>query len=683
MSQKLKEALYLELPHLWLWCGVFFALGIGIYFALPSEPNVWFSIILAFMTGVLLFLGRQEYFSRLILSYVFFCALGFFVVTLKANIVAAPVLQDPIFDTKISGVVVKVEPRTDGQRLTLGQVTISSLALDKTPRYVRVNFDKRYPMMKVGDEVQGSAHLYASMQPVQVGAYNFAREAWFKQLGASGRLKKIEAFHPKEAQGFSQKLERLRQNIMLRVMDVLPPESAAVAIPLIVGEQGTVTADIYDLYRQSGIVHVLSVSGFHLTLLAGLVFFLIRGLLSLFPILDGRVNTKKIAAFLSILVVGFYLLISGMQVPAIRSFFMVAFVLIAVMFDRKSISLRTAMFAGVIILCFWPETLIGVSFQLSFMAVFALVSLYDVLMRHLTFSYMRKYVIYKIWLLILGTILVSLLASIATAPYSIYHFNQYALYSVLGNLMTSVLFSFIIMPLLLAAVLLMPFGWDAPFLKASGWFFELIEKMCRWITTLPYADLTVPSFDNWGLFVMTFGFLILFLCVTKIRWIGLIIVCVGMLSFFTIDKPVVLVSEGGRVIAVRETNGDLMVTDAQKNKIVTDTWLRRNGQNPKKYNVKHIFSKNAWRVKGKKIAFSSFNCVNADLTFTAMYGFGDCMGEVITKEDLWKNKTYEVYINGNDLKVINVRESLGKRFWNAAFFVETPEKTIYNDDDDY
>lgn len=682
MSERVKESLYPELLHLWLWCGVFFALGIGIYFALPCEPDIWLSVLCAFMSGVLLFLGRKEYFSRLILSYLFFCALGFCVVTVKAYLVAAPVLAEPLFDVEISGTVVKVEPRNDGQRITIGDLKIGTLNPYETPHFVRVNFKEQYPMFKVGDEISGYAHLYAPMLPVQIGAYNFAREAWFKRLGATGRLTELEEYHPKQARGIDQKLERLRQTIMLRVMEVLPPESAAVAIPLIVGEQGTVTEEIYDLYRQSGIVHVLSVSGFHLTLLAGLVFFLIRGLLSLFPILDGRVNTKKIAAFLSLSVVWFYLLISGMQVPAVRSFFMIAFVLLAVMFDRQSISLRTTMMAGILILFLWPEMLIGAGFQLSFMAVFALVTLYDVLMRRLTFSHLRGYWIYKIWLLVLGTVMVSLLASIATAPYSIYHFNQYALYSVLGNLMTSVLFSFVIMPLLLAAVLLMPLGWDAPFLKISGCFFDIIEKMCRWITTLPYADLTVPGFDDWGLWVMTFGFLILFLCVTKIRWVGLVIVCLGIFSFYTVDKPDVLVSEGGRAIAVRKEDGTLMVSNLTQSKLVTDTWLRRNGQNPKKYNARELFYSTAWHTKGKKIAFSPFNCANADLTIMAKYGFGDCIGDVVEKSDLWKNKTYEVYIVDDAVVVKNVREELGKRFWNKTFFVETPEKTNYNESDD-
>ena len=346
MNDKVKESLYLELPHLWLWCGVFFALGIGIYFALPCEPDIWLSVLCAFMSGVLLFLGRKEYFSRLILSYLFFCALGFCVVTAKAYLVAAPVLGDPLFDTEISGTVVKVEPRNDGQRITLGDLQIGALKPYETPHLVRVNFKEQYPMLKVGDEISGYAHLYAPMLPVQIGAYNFAREAWFKRLGATGRLTLLEEYHPKQARGIDQKLQRLRQSIMLRVMEVLPPESAAVAIPLIVGEQGTVTEDIYDLYRQSGIVHVLSVSGFHLTLLAGLVFFLIRGLLSLFPILDGRVNTKKIAAFLSLLVVGFYLLISGMQVPAVRSFFMVAFFFFGGVFVRPTKSFWTTKLGG-------------------------------------------------------------------------------------------------------------------------------------------------------------------------------------------------------------------------------------------------------------------------------------------------------------------------------------------------
>lgn len=679
MLKKLKKLLYEEVPNLSLWYGVFFALGIGVYFALPVEPNLWGSCFLAFTTGVIWFLGRKEFLSRLILGYLFFACFGFCVVT--ANMVAAPVLPHAVFDAGVTGRVVKVEPLAEGQRITLDNVNIENVSSYYTPERIRLNFLSKTPIMNVGDRIEGRAHIFPPMAPAQIGAYNFARTAWYMRLGGVGRLTELTDYDAVgKISSVSQKLEHLRQTIMHRVQYALLPEAASVAIPLIIGEQGTVSSRTYDLYRQAGIVHVLSVSGFHLTLLAGLVFFLIRGLLSLFSGLDGRVNTKKIAAFLALLVVLFYLLISGMQVPAVRSFLMIAFVLIAVMFDRRAISLRTAVLAGCFILFLWPETLMSVSFQLSFMAVFALVSLYEVIMKHLSVTHLRRFWWYKIWWLILGTMCVSLLASLATAPYTIYHFNQFAIYGVLGNLLTSILFSFIIMPLLLAAVLCMPFGWEEIFLKIAGYFFAQITSICEWITTLPYADMVIPSFDDWGLIVMSFGLVWMFLLTTKLRWLGVLVIAIGLFSFYTIDKPDILVAEGGKVFAVRDESNNWVLSTTDGNRLVSDTWLRRNGQNPKTYPDDRVYDQTAVRILGHKIAFSSLNCVNAEVTFITAWEVGDCLGKVYDKKDLWLNKTHEVYVTPSEIIVKNVKETMGKRLWNPSFLVAEPEKTNYNSD---
>lgn len=670
---------YAERTGLELWFGVCFALGILIYFSLPEEPPLWGAIFLALTAGVVWSYGFKEFFSRLVLGYIFFACFGFAVASVKTYLVAAPVLPAPLFETGIAGTVVKVEPYQTRQRITLENVRIENVDNNAAPVKVRLNFHETYPHIKVGDKVEAIAHILPPMLPVQTGAYDFSRDAWFKQIGAIGKITELTGHTPIEnSNGFSQWLEHVRDKIATRINDILPSETAGVAIPLIIGEQGTVPPQTYQLYRVAGIVHVLSVSGFHLTLIAGLVFFLIRGLLSLFTGLSERVNAKKIAAFLSILIVGFYLLISGLQLPAIRSFIMVTIVLLGVLFDRRAISLRSVMLAGVVILFFWPESLMSVSFQLSFMAVFALVSLYEVFMRHLQRTELSRFFVYKAFLLVAGMTCVSVLATLVTAPYAAYHFNQFVPYSVLGNLATELLFSFAIMPLLLAAVVFMPFGGDKLFLQLAGRCLDKVTEICGAIARLPHADVTVPAFDAWGLILISFGFIWLFLFSSRIRWLGLLFLLPSIFAFNTIPKADLLVSEGGKVFAVREADGKLKLSDAGANTFASDVWLRRNGQDPIKYPPDNVFTDRAIRIKGHKISFSSLNCVNAEVSFLTKWEMGDCPGIVITKQDLWDNKTHEVFVTKDGIKVQNIKDGLSKRPWHNAFSLAKQPSELYS-----
>ncbi|MBR4927114.1 MAG: ComEC/Rec2 family competence protein, partial [Alphaproteobacteria bacterium] len=577
---------------------------------------------------------------------------------------------------EVSGTIYRVEPRTDGWRITLENVIIDGIAPKDTPARIRLNYKSKEPTFFVGDTIKGYAHLVPPMLPMQEGAYDFSRAAWYMQLGAVGRLTELTEYK-KTATSSSLRVwfERIRSYISNRVQQILPPDSAAIAVPLIIGDQGLVTPYQYELYRISGIIHVLSVSGFHLTLLAGLVFFLIRGFFALMPALASYINTKKISAVLSLAVVLFYLFISGLQIPAVRSFLMIAVVLLAVIADRSAISLRTAVLAGCFILFFWPESILSSGFQLSFIAVFAMLSLYEVFMRKLKNSPYRHNFLYKCWLLFIGSICVSLLATLSTAPYAAFHFNQFAPYSVLGNLLTSVLFSFAIMPLLLAAVLLMPFGWDALFLKGTGFCLDIITKICEWIKTLPHADITVPAFDLWGLVVITVGWLILFFFQGKIRWIGLPIALLGFFSFLTVAKPDILVSDDGKVFAVRQENGLLALSDKTANTMASDTWLRRNGQNPTTDITPRFNQKTVW-IKGKKIAFSSLACADADLSILTKYEIGDCPNLVLKPIDFRKNKTHAVYIENGEIDISWITKNLRNRPW-VQFFLAPSEKTNY------
>lgn len=662
--QKISSFLYQQRQGFSLMMGAFFALGIGVYFVLPFEPWLWFVGLSAFISVILWFLVRRDNMARLVFGYISLFCLGLCIASGRTYMVSAPVLSQKMYDVLVSGEVSKVEARRDGYRITLKDVYIDGVEKDKTPVKIRLNYKEKTPLIRVGDTLSGYAHLVPPILPAEAGAYDFSRTAWFMRIGALGRLSEVSQYHVNpNRSAINIWFEDIRSFISTRVQEILPPDAAAIVVPLIVGDQGLVSQNQYDLYRIAGIVHVLSVSGFHLTLLAGLVFFLIRGIFALFPRLGTVINTKKLAAFLSLLLVLFYLFISGLQIPAVRSFIMIAVILVAVMLDRSAISLRTAVLAGVFILAIWPESLLNAGFQLSFIAVFAMLSLYETLMRWFKANPYRTHLWYKGWLIFVGAVCVSALATISTSLYGAYHFNQFAPYSILGNLLTSALFSFAIMPLLLIGVLMMPFGWDGICLRITGHCLDIITRICEWIKTLPYADITVPSFDTWGLVVVTIGFLSLFFFQGYFRLIGLPIIMVGLGAFLTVERPDILVSEGGKVAAVRLNDGRLALTDKNANSFISDVWLKRNGQNPITDEIP-IISDKFVIIRGKKVAFSSLSCADADLSILLSYEMGDCPEPVVKLKDLWNNKTHAVFITDDKIEVRHLINYLEDRPWH-------------------
>ena len=122
---------------------------------------------------------------------------------------------------------------------------------------------------------------------------------------------------------------------------MLPGDEGAIAAMLINGRRDAIDPHLYDAMFVSGIGHVLSISGYHMAVVAGMVFFLLRALLALIPGLADRVPIKKWAAFAALLVTAFYLVLSGNQVATQRSFIMIAVVLIGVMLDRPGIMAQT------------------------------------------------------------------------------------------------------------------------------------------------------------------------------------------------------------------------------------------------------------------------------------------------------------------------------------------------------
>ena len=175
----------------------------------------------------------------------------------------------------------------------------------------------------------------------------------------------IKTREPPASGGFALRyaavMQNLRDAIDARIRTTLDGDKRAIATALLTGRRDAITTPVNDAMFISGLGHVLSISGYHMAVVAGVVFCVVRALLALFPVLTAGHPIKKWAA--ALVAAAFYLLLSGAEVATQRSFFMTAVVLIAVMVDRRAVTFRTLAVAAMIVLALAPEAVVHPSFQ--------------------------------------------------------------------------------------------------------------------------------------------------------------------------------------------------------------------------------------------------------------------------------------------------------------------------------
>ena len=318
-------------------------------------------------------------------------------------------------------------------------------------------------------------------------------------------------------------VQRLRDTIDAHVRAVLPGDTGAIAAMLLNGKRDVISENLYNAMFISGVGHVLSISGYHMAVVAGVVFFIFRALLALIPGLADRRPIKKWAAFGALVATTFYLVLSGAEVATQRSYIMIAIVLVGVMLDRPALTMRTLTVAALIVLLFAPQAVVHPSFQMSFAATLALVAAYDrgvPRMKAGTDSSLGSRA--ALWGVneISSLTLASLVAGLATTPYAAYHFHRMAPYGVIANLLAMPVVSAWVMPMGLLGLLAIPFGFDAEFWRQMGYGIEWMDMVALWVASLPGAVGHVTTFGTGPLLLATAGLLVIGLFKTPLRWSG-------------------------------------------------------------------------------------------------------------------------------------------------------------------
>jgi competence protein ComEC len=401
-----------------------------------------------------------------------------------------------------------------------------------------------------GDRLRLRARLMPPPTAALPGGYDFSITAWFQQLGGTGK-----AFAPVERVSAAPDGGSIRERIGAYIRGALPASSGGIAVALVTGDQGGVGEADAEALRRSGLAHLLSVSGLHITAAVGAAMFLTLRLLALSPTLALRWPLMLIAGGVGAATGIAYTFISGAEIPTIRACVAALLVLGGMALGREALTLRLVAAGALVVLLFWPEALIGPSFQLSFAAVTAIVALHEH-PRMRAFAAARD----EGWLARLGRNMAMLLLSglaveLALAPIALLHFHREGLYGALANIFAIPLTTFVVMPLELLALIFGLVGLGGPF----WWLTDQALGVLLWIAHTaghaPGAVAMLPSFPTAAFALMLGGGLWICLWRTRLRWAGALTFAAGAVWAVATPAPDLLVTGDGRHLALRGPEG--------------------------------------------------------------------------------------------------------------------------------
>jgi competence protein ComEC len=569
------------------WLPVAFGIGIAGYFTADREPARWAALILALATIAIAVMARRRPFGFPLALGVAAIATGFCVATLQTARVAHPILQRATWTAQVAGFVETRQEREKSDRIVVRVQRFDAARVTEKPERVRVSVRKG-TAPAVGDYVAFKAHLSPPLSPLRPGGYDFARDMYFQTIGASGYvLGKIRAETPAAERGFWLRyaafIDGMRDGIDDRIRTVLPGDRGAIASALITGKRDAISVPVNDAMYISSLAHVLSISGYHMAVVAGIVFFVVRAGLALIASLAVRRPIKKWAAGAALLAAAFYLLLSGAEVATQRSFIMIAIVLLGVMIDRAAITFRTLSVAAFGVLILAPQAVVHPSFQMSFAATLALVAVYQYGLPGGPFWRTDHDTPFGARVALWGgrevaaLLLASLIAGLATMPYAAYHFHRVAPYGMLANLLAMPVVSVVVMPMGILGALTMPFGLDAVFWRLMGAGIDWMIGVAQWVTSLPGSVGHMPAFSTGPLLTVTLGLCLICLLRTPLRWSGAMLVVTASLWALNAPRPDVLIGADGQLAAVRGADGRLAFLRRSRDSFAVKEWLAADG----------------------------------------------------------------------------------------------------------
>lgn len=561
LSQYLREN---ERGSLLIFFTIFFAIGIASYFNLKHEPEYSKTSIATAISILLLslsFFRRRHLLVPSLLLTAF--ATGFFTANTKTIYTKSPKIDDNLGVIWLTGKLEDIDYKENFTRILVSQVDLwqprkGKFNIKKTPKKIRLNVrTKISPDVSEGDIIKAKVKLSKpALLPVYPAGYDFAKYAYFKNIGAVGfAVTNIEKYKEKP----NSPVKNIRNSINNKISNAISDkQNGEILKALLTAERSGIKEDIKKSIRESGLGHLLAISGMHMSIACIWFFTILRLILAFFPKISLNYDSKKISAIFS-LALGFgYLMITELPISATRAYIMIALFLISILIDRSNHALRSVSIAALIILIFRPESLIEPGFQMSFASVIAIIGIYQLLFRNFTIEFNSKSdmsIPRKLFLYIGGIAFTTIIAGIATSPYAVYHFGQIPKYSVFSNLIAIPAITFITLPFLFLSIFLMPIGLESFALNIAEIGINIIRETAIYVSDIEGNIISKPAMPSWFLWLSSISSAIFFAFKSKIRFIALPFI---LLSFLTIifysRTPDFILDQNLKYFAVKDSN---------------------------------------------------------------------------------------------------------------------------------
>ncbi|MBC2666397.1 ComEC/Rec2 family competence protein [Novosphingobium flavum] len=549
------------------WLAVALGTGIAAWFVLGA-PWQWIALLagllgLAGLAAMLLSReGRFPYLRAAIVSVALAMAAGSATIWTKSVLTGMPAIERPSFG-EITGIVVSRQEQPAEGRTRLVVAIRDPYAHQRIIR-VRINVPaaRDAASAREGALIRVRARLMPPAAPMLPGGSDFARIAWFQQLAATGTaISPVAVLQP----GRDGLLDPLRRSLSAHIRRNLAGSPGGIAAAFASGDRGGIAANDEDAMRDSGLTHLLSVSGLHVSAVIGATYLLALRLLALWPWLALRLRLPIVSAGIAAFVGLAYTLLTGAEVPTVRSVAGAMLVLIAVSLGRSALSVRMLAAAGFAVMLIWPESVVGPSFQLSFAAVLTIVTLHGAAPVR-AFAARR---IEPLWARALrhGAVLLvtGIAIELALTPIVLFHFHRAGLYGSFANVLAIPLTTFVTMPMIATALLLDLFGAGGPAWWLTGQSLSLLLGMAHFVARQPGAVTMFPTMGQGAFALFVSGGLWLALWHRRIRYWGIVPLLAGTLWLAFLRPPDVLISGDGRHVAFATLAPDslLMLRDGR------------------------------------------------------------------------------------------------------------------------
>ncbi|WP_169804658.1 ComEC/Rec2 family competence protein [Sphingobium chlorophenolicum] len=540
-----------ERERLPLWVPIALGAGIAAWFVLPNRLQ-WLGFccaMLAVACGALVLPagGRMR---RAILSASLLACAGCLLVWAKAAIWGAPPLPRAAF-VELTGEVRAIDRLPARQ---MSRVLVHPVDMPALPSLIRVNLDEALAPAGIGQGavIRFRARLMPPAPPSLPGGHDFARRAYFDGIGATGRmLGPISVLRPATAE------PPLRARLFAHILARVPGEGAGIAAALATGDQGAITEADAAAMRRSGLAHLLSISGLHVTALIAAAIFLLMRVMALnrraaldWPLMLVAAGGGALAG------IG-YTLLTGAEVPTVRSCVAALLVLGGLAMGRDAITLRLVAAGALAVLLLWPEALVGPSFQMSFAAVVALVALGEHPRFRAFLSARDEGMGLRMARNLAGMLATGLAVELVLAPIALFHFHKAGVLGSVANLVAIPLTTLVVMPLEAAALLFDLCGWGAPFWWLTARALDLLLLVAHGVASSPWAVVLAPVQSGLAFGLILSGMLWCLLWRSRWRWAGLMTVTAGVTMILATPAPAILISGDGRHVAIRTAHGGM------------------------------------------------------------------------------------------------------------------------------